>query len=288
MRRKKRATGWIWILLLLLAAGAGWWIYTHHLRPAAESAATAPAGRAREIEVPATPAPRHPIEEVATAEAPADEAVLPALGESDAAVRDALGGLVPAELLDLLVPQHLISRFVATVDGLTSERLTPQALPVKRVGGTLALRTAEDGRLFLAEDNARRYAPYVQALTTADTGLLVGTYTRMYPLFQRAWRELGYPDRYFNDRLVEVIDHLLATPPVPAEIELVRGRVGYAYADPAYESWSVGRKALLRMGPEQAQAVKAKLRDIRARLVGEGAPVAGPAAAAAEDGAGPG
>ena len=37
-------------------------------------------------------------------------------------------------------------------------------------------------------------------------------YKQYYPLFQQAYVDLGYPEGYFNDRLVEVIDHLLATP----------------------------------------------------------------------------
>ena len=37
-------------------------------------------------------------------------------------------------------------------------------------------------------------------------------YRRLYPLFQQAYAELGYPTGHFNDRLVEVVDHLLAAP----------------------------------------------------------------------------
>jgi hypothetical protein len=38
----------------------------------------------------------------------------------------------------------------------------------------------------------------------------------------------------------------------------------YVYADPALEARPAGQKLLIRMGPENAQAVKAKLKELRA------------------------
>ena len=39
-------------------------------------------------------------------------------------------------------------------------------------------------------------------------------YLHFYPLFQQAYQSLGYPNGYFNDRLVATIDNLLAAPDV--------------------------------------------------------------------------
>ena len=75
---------------------------------------------------------------------------------------------------------------------------------------------------------------------------------------------MGYPNGYFNDRLVEVIDNLLATPDPKGPIALVRPNVMYTYADPGLEGRSAGQKLLIRMGPENAKAVKAKLTELRA------------------------
>jgi len=97
---------------------------------------------------------------------------------------------------------------------------------------------------------------------------------RFYPLFQQAYRELGYPDGYFNDRLVVVIDHLLATPDVPQPVALRQPNVMYEYADPALESRSAGQKLLIRSGPANETAIKAKLREIRAALTGQALPPA--------------
>ena len=64
-------------------------------------------------------------------------------------------------------------------------------------------------------DNSQRYVALVLLAESVDAAAVAAAYRRMYPLFQQAYEELGYPGRYFNDRLVEVIDHLLATPPAP-------------------------------------------------------------------------
>jgi hypothetical protein len=101
-----------------------------------------------------------------------------------------------------------------------------------------------------------------------DAGAAVAVYRRFYPLFQQAYEDLGYPDRYFNDRLVQAIDDLLAAPEIDAPIPLVRPEVLYEFADPALESRSAGQKVLVRMGPANARRIKAKLREIRALVAG--------------------
>jgi hypothetical protein len=107
----------------------------------------------------------------------------------------------------------------------------------------------------------------VEALDADST---VALYKRLYPQFQAAYENLGNPDGYFNDRVVEVIDHLLAAPAAPATIALTRPNVYYEFADPALENESAGRKLLLRMGPGNAARVQAKLREIRAGIAAAG------------------
>ncbi len=73
-------------------------------------------------------------------------------------------------------------------------------------------------------DNGLRYAPFVQFIESIDSARAVALYRWMYPLFQQSFQELGYPNAYFNDRLVQVIDHLLQTPvpPEPVAVTLTR------------------------------------------------------------------
>lgn len=68
-----------------------------------------------------------------------------------------------------------------------------------------------------------------------------------YPLFQQAYQDLGNPDGHFNDRLIEVIDHLLATPVADGPSCWARPKVMYEFADPRLQALSVGQKALLRL-----------------------------------------
>ena len=117
--------------------------------------------------------------------------------------------------------------------------------------------------------NYERYKPLVQLIRSTDTSSLLATYTRYYPLFQEAYENLGHPPQYFNDRVIEVIDHLLATPELQGPIALAQPNVLYVFADPKLEAMSAGQKVLVRMGPENAKVVKEKLRELRGELVAQ-------------------
>ncbi len=209
---------------------------------------------------PAEPQIRHPLAQQ-LAEKP-----LPALDVSDSTMKNALGELsLDKALIDLFQLHDFVRRIVATVDNLPREKLALRLMPVKLAGGKF-LVTGKDERFAIGADNAARYALYVRLAAAMDTGKLVALYSHFYPLFQQAYQELGYPKGYFNDRLVEVIDHLLAAPEVKAPVKLVRPKVFYLFADPALEARSAGQKILLRVGSENAALIKAKLRDIRGEL----------------------
>ena len=126
---------------------------------------------------------------------------------------------------------------------------------------------AEKGGAVLGPENYRRYAPFVGFASAVDTDRLVGAYVRFYPLFQEAYETMGYPEGYFNDRLVEVIDHLLVAPEIEGPVRLVQPRVRYQFADPELESLSAGHKILVRMGPENARRLKGKLGEVREALL---------------------
>ena len=208
---------------------------------------------------------QHPIEQVQTEPAPPPQASLDA---SDAAMREALASLFKGNKLpEVVQPISLIRNTVATIDNLPRSKAAPRLWPVQPMSGAMSTISAGD-HLVIAADNSARYAPVIALVEAVDTKQLVAIYVRFYPLFQQAYRELGYPDGYFNDRLVAVIDHLLATPQVNAPIALVQPKVLYEYADPELEALSAGQKAMIRMGPDNASVLKAKLREIRFRVAG--------------------
>jgi hypothetical protein len=167
--------------------------------------------------------------------------------------------------------EQIVPRFVATIDNLPRQTVALSRMSVNPIGGNLET-TQADGRILLRADNAARYDAYVRVMDQADTAKLVDAYVRYYPLFQKAYEDLGYPHGYFNDRLVEVIDHLLAAPDVPAPIALAQPRVLYEFADPSLEQRSAGQKILMRMGPVNESRLKAKLRAIRSGITGQAMP----------------
>jgi Protein of unknown function (DUF3014) len=214
------------------------------------------------------PAIRYPIEEARPAQehAAGSDEPLPALADSDKAMRDAAAKLFGQNLEKFFNLQDVIHRVVATVDNLPLEQAPLQLMPVKPVPGWLAT-TGEGEELRLSPENAARYRPYVRLAESVPAGPLVAVYVRFYPLFQEQYEKLGYPGKYFNDRLVQVIDHLLATPEVKGPVLLTQTNVLYQFADPNLERLSAGQKILLRMGAENAAKVKTKLKEIRSALV---------------------
>jgi Protein of unknown function (DUF3014) len=101
-----------------------------------------------------------------------------------------------------------------------------------------------------------------------DTSQLVAAYRRNYPLFQQAYKELGYPNGEFNDRLIEAIDDLIEAPQPPAPVLLVVPRAMFDYADPALQDASAGQKILVRLSADNEAKVKVKLRELRRALDG--------------------
>ena len=251
----------IWWLIFILGCGLFALIVYYALpkmKPEPVAQPTAPA--TMQPPAHAQPQIRYPV-----AQQPVEKP-LPALDVSDSTMRNALGELFSDKtLIDLFQLQDFVRRVVATVDNLPRNKVALRLIPVKRVGGKF-LVTGKDESLAIGAGNAARYALYLRLAGAIDTGKLVALYIHFYPLFQQAYQELGYPKGYFNDRLVEVIDHLLAAPEVKAPVKLVQPHVLYLYADPELEARSAGQKMLMRVGSENAAMIKAKLRDIRGEL----------------------
>jgi hypothetical protein len=256
--------GAAFIVLAVLGAGAYLAYRARVANAPAPTPAPAPAAAAS-----AAPSIRYPIAQAASGPETAATAPLPPLDQSDTSVADTLAALAGgAGLRALLVPRRIIERMVATIDALPRHAIGSRILPLHTPQGAFVTEQAGTA-MVIGDRNAERYAPYMRVVDSVDPKTLVAWYVRYYPLFQQAYRQLGYPKGYFNDRLIEVIDNLLAAPDLaqPPAVELQHGR--YVYVDPGLESLSVGQKLLIRVGPADAARIKAKLRAIRADLVGK-------------------
>ncbi len=122
------------------------------------------------------------------------------------------------------------------------------------------MTAGEGDALVLGAANFARYAAWIELVDSLDADATAALYKRLYPQFQAAYEDLGNPDKYFNDRVVEVIDHLLSAPEGPATITLVRPNVYYEFADPALESQSAGPEAAAAHGTGQRRAREGEAR----------------------------
>ena len=263
-------------MLLVLAIGAaGWWYWSHQpktappaptaLTPQPDTPATAPAA-------PAVTGPQNPIDALAQ-----PGTALPSLADSNAAVAKALTDLLSAKsVASFLQIDDFVRHFVATADNLPQAQAPWRVWPTQRTPQRFEV-SGEGETQVIAPANAGRYTAFVAFADSVDSAKAVAVYARFYPLFQQAYEELGYPGKYFNDRLVAVIDHLLQAPepqgPLQVKLTEVKGSVPlsrpwtqYEFADAQLEALSSGQKLLVRMGPENERRLKAKLRTLRVQL----------------------
>lgn len=271
-----------WTGVAALAVG-GYFAWQHVNAPGTDPASQTamappltPAPPAPVAEPPAavTPAIQHPMEPLADPSAPP----LPALGESEPTVTGRLTELLGRQnVLVFLQPGSFVRHAVATVDNLGRDHAPSQVWPINPTPGRFSTFTAADGTQTVHRDNSQRYAPLVTMVEAVDTAQAVALYRTLYPLFQQAHEELGFPGRHFNDRLVAVMDLLISTPTpialptvtrvdVKGPVASLRPWVRYEYANPDWQALSSGQKILLRVGPENQRRLVAKLRDIRQHI----------------------
>jgi Protein of unknown function (DUF3014) len=261
------ATRWVLILAVIACAGAAYFLLSYRHEP--QQQAIVP-----EQAPPPPPAPstestealtRHPVPEPETKSSePAKP--LPALEDSDVAIQESLSRVFdPQRLGEVLVFKDFINRFVVTVDNLPRSKLPVQHLPGNLPRGKFMVKK-EGGETVIDPENDKRYTRYVQLFEGMDSRKIAAVYFHFYPLFQEAYADLGYKSAYFNDRLIEAIDDLLATPEVKDPIKLVQPSVFYKYADPRLEGLSAGERLMIRIGDDNAARVKVKLRELRDAL----------------------
>lgn len=284
----KRTVLYSAIAVAVVAAGGAIYYFEFMKKP--EPPAAAPPA----VQAPAVPPAEPEKEHHPIASAP--DKPLPKLGESDPEIGGALGAVFGKPIDQMLVPEMVIRHIVVTVDNLPRNKVAEQMRPLKSIGGETAVVTSGDS-ILLSPENSARYSTLMKLVQGVDINQLGSLYIRYYPLFQQAYEDLGYPGQYFNDRLVEVIDHLLQTPEIRGPIPLKQGKVFYEYADPDLEARSAGQKLLLRMGSQNEAIIKEKLKALRvyvttsqdppADAAGSGAPAAPGEAAASSDVSGP-
>ena len=190
---------------------------------------------------------------------------LPELDESDDALRNALSTVLP-DIKLYLSNEDIVRNIVVTVDNLSRDVIAIEKRAIKPVRGTFFV-TEKDEVTLLSAKNFLRYTNMIRSLESVDLATLTETYFDHYALFQEAYEELGYPDSYFNDRVIEIIDHMLLPIDAPQDVTLVRPKGLYKFAKEDLEQLSAGQKVLLRVGPDHASVIRNRLKDLRKQLV---------------------
>ncbi|MGE0453850.1 MAG: DUF3014 domain-containing protein [Vicinamibacteria bacterium] len=238
----------LWLIGGLLVAGLGAAGYLL-LRPRVE-AVPSPAPRQDAALSPAAPA------------SPADPRLL---DESDEAVRGLLRGLSShSQFAVWLSVEGLVRRFVAAV-GSVAEGESPRAsldfLTPKAGFAVVATR----GRVLIDRRSYARYDGIVAVVSSLDAGACARAYRELETLLDAAHAELGAPGGRFSATLDQAIRLLLDTPVPEGEVELrpvKKPHLVYEFVDPRLEGLAPAQKHLLRLGPENARRLKAKLREL--------------------------
>lgn len=269
-RLSRQSSGSKWVAALLVVAIAvviGVFVYREKQAREAASAppfAVAGSSSASSTAVHDATLPQHPIGGPATA----STASLPPLDQSDDEILAGLLALASdGALKSVLRTDAIVSRMVATIDALPKQSVGMNVIPLRTPTGRFQV-VSDDGNFVASKKNAERYATYMYVADRIDPNAAAAWYKRNYSLFQQAYRDLG-TNGYFNDRLVEVIDHLLAAPEPKGNQQLIPAKEGYVYANPALEQLSVGQKFMMRVGLENEGKLKAKLRVLREAVVAQ-------------------
>lgn len=258
------------LALTVVAANAWYW-----LRPSGSTPGPAIVEPERLPQVPAPAMPasaptvgiQYPVKDIAAAEQPT------AAADLASAMTDLFGSKAVSAMFQV---DDLAHRIVATADALGRDHASPRLWPLNPAAGKFLVDN-QGSTATVSADNDLRYTPYVLLLETVDLRQVVAVYARFYPQIQQAYEDLGFPGRYFNDRLVAVIDQMLVTPDISAPlavhlptanspVQSPRPWVLYEFDDPALQSLASGQRILLRTGPVNERRIKVKLRELRRLL----------------------
>ena len=191
---------------------------------------------------------------------------LPAISESDAAVRahlQLLGGLTALEWVE---GDQTIRRIVVQVANIADGDLIYQQTPLQRQDTMAVLDQQGDDVYRIDPAGYQRYDAYADFLAGIQPDLLVAFYRYYEPLLDQAYAELGNPIGAFRGELITAIEMILTTPVIEGDIELIQSGEGYEFRDEALEALPSIHKQLIRMGPENTRKIQTVLRAFRDRI----------------------
>lgn len=210
-------------------------------------------------EVPATPEPlpvtREPVQEVVE---------LPTLNASQPFVMEEITVMESGEqIAAYLTGDDLIRKFVVFADNVREGSLPQLDYPIRRLPQPMAVRELDENLYEMQEVSYRRFTPLVDALAALNPAQGIALYETIKPLLADAYAEIGYRNRDFDEVVTGAIDEILQARTAQGPFQLIKPKAMYIYADAEIEAMSPVEKQLLRMGPENAEKLKATLRQYR-------------------------
>ena len=200
---ERDTASWAIPVVLAALAGGGLWYYWNVLEHGADPAPGVQSTAPESETIPQqSQGPQYPVpdSEFSSGSA-AGLRELPVLADSDEYFKLELTDLFGESIGNLLAPSDVIERFVATVDNLPRSHVAERTRPVSALTGAFTADRAGGDRYTISAESYARYDPLVAIVAEADVDDLTDLYRRFYPLFQKAYVDLGYPNGYFNDRL---------------------------------------------------------------------------------------
>ena len=234
--------------VLLVGLAAAWYVATRDDSAAPATTAARPVEQTTEL--------RHRAAE------PGDTIDLPPLDQTDALVRTLVGALSSHPTVAAwLTPQGLIRNATVVVANVADGETPAKHLAPLKPQGAFVTKTA-DGATWIDPASYRRYDAIADAVDGLDARGVARLYATIKPRVDDAYRDLVGAEGDFDRTLETAIAMLLKTPVVDTDVQLVTGRMSYAYANPAYEALTDAQRQLLRMGPRNVRIIKAKLRAV--------------------------
>ena len=190
---------------------------------------------------------------------------LPALVDSDAMLRELASTLSRNPLLARLVATRGIVRNAALAVVQIGDGKTP-ALPLAVLRPPVRLDIAGQASGRVESPSFARWEAATNALMSIPPADAARVYVNVKPLFDEAYRDLGYPSGDFDVAIVKAIRTLDATPPSPRDLVLLRREGYFEHADSTLQSLQPVQKQLLLLGPGNRARIQAWLHQLATAL----------------------
>lgn len=192
---------------------------------------------------------------------------LPLLDDSDQLIRDGVVSLTRHESINAwLASSELIRKFVAFVDNIAHGQVAKESVRSLAPEGAFQVMQIDEKTFEIDPVSYNRYNLFTEVAISIDARRSAEFYHLLRPLVQKAYNELGYNNKLFDDVMFQAIGRLLETPVIEQPIRLVRPVVMYKYEDDKLESLSAAQKQLLRMGPRNTRRLQDKISEVALEL----------------------